>query len=165
MAKFTITGKSTQATTYTNTGLGNRLLGLYDRGGRVKAKPFTYTNTSGAALADGSYVELCSVGPCRILPNSFVSTSAMGTARVLNLGFQEYKDREKATVSGDANALLADYDVAAATYYKVIATDTASLAGQAGLDITGPTQILAQVTGGTLPTNGTIKGVIFVIED
>ncbi|HWT40386.1 MAG TPA: hypothetical protein VN081_03930 [Dongiaceae bacterium] len=165
MAKVTITDNSSQAATYKKTGIGNTLLGLYDRGGQIKAKPFTYTNNTGAAIAAGSYIELCSVGPCRILPNSSVSTSALGAARVLNLGLQEYTDRNGAVTAQAAANLLSALDVSAAVTQKLLGSDANSATIGAGLDVTGPTAVLAQVTGGTIPAGATINGVIEVIEN
>lgn len=165
MAKVTIADNSDQADIYKNTGLGNFLVGQKDRGGQPKSHIFEYTNTTGGTLADGSYIELCKVGPGKILPTSHVSTSAMGTSRVLNIGLQEYTDRDGATVAADANKLLAAYDVSSATYLKQFGTDTASETAGAGLAVNGQVAVLAQVTGGTIPANATIKGVIQIIEN
>lgn len=164
MAALTISDKSVQADIRENTGLGNHLLGLYDRGGSVKATRFTYVNDSGAALDDGDIVQLCTVGPCLILPTSVVTTSAFGTGRTLDMGTQEYKDRNGTTVVSDIDAILDGLDVSSANVNKVVGTDTASLTKGDGLLVTGQTDILAKVIGGTLPVSGTIEGFIFSID-
>lgn len=164
MAKTTITGKSTQATTTTATGLGNKLLGKADRGGVVQAFPFTYTNSTGGTLADGSYIQLCTVGPGRVLPTSVFTTTALGSSRVLNIGTQEYVNTAKTTVAASANALVAAADVSSAVVNKTFGAVTTDGAAGAGYDIAGPCDILAQVTGGTIPNGAVIRGVIFMVQ-
>lgn len=165
MADLTIADKSTQATTTTNTGLGNRHLGLYDRGGNIKAVRYSYINDSGAALNDGDIVQLCSIGPCLVLPTSVITTSAMGTGRTLDVGFQEYTETDGDTVSSDIDAFLDGLDVSSAVLDKRFGSDTASLTKGDGHVLTGRTDVLAKIIGGTLPTNGTLEGFIFVIDN
>ena len=164
MAELTIADRSTQADVLDTAVLGNRLLGLYDRGGHIKAQRFTYTNDSGGALADGSIVKLCTVGPCLILPSTHFATSAFGASRTLDMGVQEYVDVDGEVVASDIDALIDGLDVSSAVAHKVVGTDTASLALGDGLVVSGQADILAKVIGGTLPTSGTVHGVIYYIS-
>lgn len=163
MADLTVTDKSVQADVTESRGLGERLLGLYNRGGVVKAYRITYVNDSGGALADGSIVQLCTVPAGIILPHSFITTSAFGAARTLDMGTQEYIDTNGDTVASDIDALFDGLDVSAALTNKEVGTDTNSLAKGDGLIVTGQVDILAKVIGGTLPVSGTIEGFIFMI--
>lgn len=165
MAKLTITGNSTQATTYKNGGIGNFLLSLYERGGNVKELPFTYTNTTGGTLADGSIIELAKCGPCRVMPGTTISISALGASRVLNLGLQEYTDRNGATVASAITALLTGLDVSSAVNGQSLNIVTTSGAFPVGFDVNGQSALLAQVTGGTIPNGATIKGILKVIAN
>lgn len=161
---LTIADRSTQGDTLVHQGMGNNLLGLNDRGGHIKAVPFSYTNTTGAALADGSYVHLTSVGPGLILPNSRYATSAFGASRVLNVGFQSYVDVDGNETSSDNNSFLAAADISSATNSTFNNGTNTTDIGVDGLYLDGFTDILAQVTGGTIPTNGTIKGMLFIVS-
>lgn len=161
MALLTIADYSTQGDTL-NTKIGNNKLGQFDRGGVVQAVRFTYTNTSGGALADGSHVFLAKVGPCLILPNSFFSVSAFGASRTLDVGIQEFTLRDGTTVASDIDALIDGWDVSSAAESTL--SGLTSGADPVGYEVTGQTDILAKVLGGTLPVNGTIKGILFIIS-
>jgi hypothetical protein len=163
MTALTVVDKSTQFDTL-ESNLGNKHLGKYDRGGVVQAVRFTYTNDSGDALADGDIVKLAKVANCLILPNSFLFSSAMGTGRTLDVGVQEYVDYNGTTVASNIDALLDGLDVSAAVEMKIFGEDTASLTRPAGLEIKGQADILAKIIGGTLPANGTLKGMLFIIS-
>lgn len=165
MAPLTVTDKSAQADLITNTGLGNHLLGQRDRGGNVKALRFEYINDTGAALADGSIVQLTTVGPGVILPGSTISTSAFGVGRTLDVGLQEYENQNRETVVSDIDALVDGLDVSSAVAHQTFGGATNSLTAGAGLVVTGQVDILAKVIGGTLPVNGTIEGIILVLDN
>lgn len=164
MAALTVADNSTQVDVLDAAVLGNRLLGLYDRGGHVKAQRFTYINDTGAALADGSIVKLAVVGPCLILPTSTFSTSAFSSGRTLDIGTQEYVDTDGATVASNIDALADGVDVSSAVVQQTFGESTASLTIGDGLVVTGQVDILAKVIGGTLPVNGTIEGIIHYIS-
>lgn len=165
MAKVTITGKSTEATLTTSaSGIGNKLLQQFRRGAQPKFFTFDYTNSTGSTVAANSYLQLCTVGPGYILPYSQVSTSALGASRVLNIGFQEYVDNTGTTVASVANALLSALDVSSAVNGYLFGSQASGGTVGIGYNLTGRTDILAQVTGGTIPASATIKGFIAIIE-
>ena len=165
MADLTVLKKSVQSTIIKSTDvMGDKMLGLYDRGAVIKAYPFYYTNDTGSTLADGSIIELTTIGPGYILPSSHYSVTAMDTSRVLNIGTQEYTDKDGTTVISDINALLVAKDVSSAVSQAAIGSDTASLAYGDGYAVTGQVDILAQVTGGTIPDGAVISGVLHVLS-
>lgn len=163
MALFTITAKSTQATRTTKTGLGEKLLDRYEEGGGLIATRFYYKNETGGTIAADSIIQLCRVGPCLILPTSFICTTAFGSSRTLDVGLQEYTDIRGNTVAGDIDCLLDGLDVASAVAHKLFGTDTASETYGQGKEILGQTDVVAKVIGGTMPNNGIIQGIIFSV--
>lgn len=164
MALLPIADKSSQADITTSNGLGNRSLGLYDRGGPVKAFRFSYTNDTGGTLAAGSNIQLATVGPCLILPTSTISVSALGASRTLDLGFQEHEDNEDNTVAADIDALIDGADVSAAIDTTLLAVGVDAVK-EGGLELKAQTDILAQINGGTIPNGATIEGFLFVIAN
>lgn len=165
MAKVAITGKSSEATITTAVGgIGNRLLGMGARGAQPKVYTFSYTNNTGGTVAAGTYLQLATVGPGWILPDSVVSVSALGASRILNLGTQEYVDKDGTTQATAITALSTGIDVSAAVNCKLLGSDATSGTYGTGFYLNGRTDILAQVTGGTIPNGATIKGLLKVIE-
>ena len=163
MAALTITAKSTQATRTTNTGIGEKLLDRYNAGGHIQAYRFFYQNTTGGTIAANSIIQLCTIGPCHVLPNSEITVSAFGASRTLDVGLQEYVDTAGDTVASDVDAFLDGLDVASAVSGTTFGSDTNSTAYGDGVTIDGQVDVVAQVLGGTLPNNGIIQGVIFAV--
>ena len=163
MAPLTVAAKSTQATRRTKTTIGEQLLDRYDEGGVIKATRFYYKNETGSTIAADSIIQLCTIGPCLVLPTSFVTTTAFGASRTLDVGYQEYTDIRGTLTNSDIDAFLDGLDVSAAVAQTVFGSQSASVTYGKGFYLDGQTDVLAKVIGGTLPTNGIIQGIIFSI--
>lgn len=163
MALLTVTAKSTQATRTTRTSVGEKLLNRYNAGGHIQAYQFYYKNETGSTLAANSIIQLCTIGPCHVLPTSVITTSALGTGRTLDVGTQEYVDTAGTTVASEIDAFLDGLDVSSAVSLKPFGEDTASNTYGDGVTVDGQVDILAKIIGGTFPTNGIVQGIIFAI--
>lgn len=163
MALLTVDYKSTQATRTTRTTIGEQLLDRYDAGGHLQAYQFYYKNETGGTIAADSIIQLCTIGPCHVLPTSVITTTAFSTSRTLDVGLQEYVNTAGDTVASDIDAFLDGLDVSSAVSNTMFGSDTASTAYGAGVTIDGQVDVLAKILGGTLPSNGIIQGVIFAI--
>jgi hypothetical protein len=162
MAALTITAKSKSATLGDNT-LGRKFLDPNEADTQLSLKRFYYKNLSGATLADGSIIDLGAIlGPCVITQLSGISVSAMGATRVLNLGIQEYNSQADNSVVASAIAgLVSALDVSSARTDTLFDVGVAAVQDQ-GLQIYGQARLLAQITGGTIPANGIIAGVLLL---
>jgi len=154
MALLTIADQS-NAMEAIDTTFGQNLISSFEKEGVVHNRIVTYTNDTGAALADGSIVELILLNNCLVLPETRLVNTAMGVARTMNVGVQEYTDLGGTVVASDINALFANVDVSAAAS-NVAADDAASLANPGGYRISGQASILAEINGGTLPNGESI---------
>lgn len=166
MAKLTITQRSSQARIIDAAfGAQNTLLGKNDRGGVEKVKRFTFTNDTGSTIAAGSYIKLLNMGPGLVTGLS-LNVSAMGAARVLNVGTQEYTRGTDGVVQASAiTALVSALDVSSAvTNFSAASVAGSGIVTGTGLDVTGNADIICQVTGGTIPANATINGLMRMIE-
>lgn len=166
MAKLTITQKSSQARIIDAAfGAQNTLLGKNDRGGVEKVKRFTFTNDTGSTIAAGSYLKLHNMGPC-LITGLTLNVSALGAARVLNVGTQEYiKGSDGTVVASNITALVTALDVSAAVNnFAANSVAGSGIVTGTGVDVTGNTDLLCQVTGGTIPANATINGFLRLIE-
>lgn len=128
----------------------------------VFVKHFHYKNLTGAALADGTIIDLGPVlGQGIVLPQSNVQVSALGASRVFNLGFNSYTNQDSnAAVDGKITALLSAVDVSAAWSHDL--SSQTSDANPGGLELFGAANLICSVTGGTIPANATIDGTIFL---
>lgn len=165
MAFPVVDQKSVQARITTTKGVGNHLLSKLDRGGYVQAVRFDWTNQTGGTLANGTVIQLATVGPGLILPQSTITVSAMGSDRVLDLGFQKYTDVDGNPVSADQDGILDGVNVSSAvnSSFTDLGSTVAAPVYQLGLELTGQTDILATVTGGDIPNGATIKGILLMV--
>lgn len=119
--------------------------------------------TQGAAIGDiGSTFDLCDVpyGRVRLLPQmSLVSWSALGAARVLDIGHLVYKDSSGADVPADYDAIATGIDVSAAGAGAKIGTllkwDMFSKGG---------VRLAAQVRVATIPVGANLKGYFVFVD-
>lgn len=157
MTLLSVTAKSTQVTSLDS---DPRVpLKTTESRGRVRYYYAYYKNTTAAALADGSHIALCLVdAPARILPISRVYVTAMGAGRTMDIGNQEYVGANGVVVNDDVDALRDGVDVSAATSFQLDQVQT-------GLEVSGPTTILAKIIGGTFPINGEIFAHLLVVMD
>jgi hypothetical protein len=165
MAFPVVDQKSVQARITTTKGVGNHLLSKLDRGGYVQAVRFDWTNQTGGTLANGTVIQLATVGPGLILPQSTIAVSAMGASRLLDLGFQKYTDVDGNPVSADQDGILDGVDISSAVNSSFIdlGSTVAAPVYELGLELTGQTDILATVTGGDIPNAATIKGILLMV--
>jgi len=136
-----------------------------DDHGKTRIQYFYFKNTTGAALADGTEIDLCDLPPgrVRILPNlSRYKSTALGASRLLDIGHRAYyKDNTPTPVVDDDDAFVANKDVSAlvndvpfdATFMKY---DIYSKAG---------VRMYATVDGGTIPIDAIIEGYIFYVYE
>lgn len=124
-------------------------------------KHFYYKNETGAALAAGTIIDFGPVlGPCKVLATSFLNTTALGAARTLELGFNDYTNQlSGATVSNDIAAFISALDVSSAR------TDIFGDVGVSGVytsgkEMFGAFRLLGKVSGDTIPTNAVISGFL-----
>lgn len=164
MAPLTVTVKSVAATLQSNT-LGRKFQDPTKTDSPVFLKHFYYKNETGGTLADGTIIDFGPIlGPGIIEEISAVNYTAMGASRVLNLGLQEYrKQKDNALVSADINTLVEALDVSSAgnKSFRETTSDTVA-SGANGLEIHGVVNMLGQITGGTIPANGIVSGVLVI---
>lgn len=126
-------------------------------GGKLRIAHFSWTN--GATVGDdGSSVNLCKLpmGKLRVLPGlSRIAVSALGSSRVMDLGFRAYVASDgKTAVAADLNDFVDDRDVSSATdshFGTDLKKDFFSFSG-----IT----ICATIAGGTLDAAETMEGYV-----
>lgn len=160
MAVLTMDYNSDQMTQL-NT-LGSNPLKPHEAHGVMRVYRGYYKNLTGGTIATAKNISLCKIPRCRILPSSVLWFSAFGTARVLDIGWQEYKSSvDGSTVVSDPDGIRNDLDVSAAG--KFIFGDLAALIE--GIDISGQTEILVQTGGGTMPTNAIVSLELHVVVD
>lgn len=130
-----------------------------DEHGKYRIGYFYYKNTSGAALAAGTQIDLMRLpsGAVRILPGlSRLRHTAFGTARTLDIGHRAYYDKsevDSAEVAEDPNAFVAALAIAAAGENVTVGTDIKH-------DLysrKGPV-IFATVNGDTIPVDAELEG-------
>jgi hypothetical protein len=162
MAKLTIGAKSDQCAVYTATGVNVGQVQRDDAGHQTVSIPFTYTNNTGGTLAAGTIIELCRVGRGRILPQTCISTSALGASTVLNLGLQEYTDNNYTVVASAIAQLISAYSTVTASATDVRTSGASTVIRGSGVVIKGQSALLAQITGAVIPAGATISGVLVV---
>jgi hypothetical protein len=136
-----------------------------DDHGKTRIQYFFFQNKTGAALADGTEVELCDLPPgrVRVLPNlSRYRGTAMGASRLLDIGHRPYyKDNTVTPVVDDDDAFVANKDVAAIV--SDVPFDVTNMKydfySKAGV------RIYATIDGGTIPIDAIIEGYIFYVYE
>lgn len=130
--------------------------------GKLRLAYFKSTVTvQGDAL---STFDLCKLptGAVRVLPGlSRISCSALGAARVLDVGHRAYTKKGDGTQEAEAlNAFANDIDVSGAVAGAAIGT-----AIKYDLYSTGGVTVAAQVAGGTVPVNAVLEGYIAYVYE
>jgi hypothetical protein len=92
---------------------------------------------------------------------SFLNFSAFGASRVLDIGWEAYKDRDGNDVVADPDGLNVDLDVSAAGSGNLGAALTR---GYKDFDSRDGVWIVSVVAGGTIPANATIDGCLFLTK-
>lgn len=125
-------------------------------------KHFYYKNETGGTLADGTVIDFGPIlGPGCILGISYLSCTALGASRVLDLGLQEYTNQlTGVVVVADTDCLVDGLDVSAATQ-KMIGT-VVSETTKTPREIYGAVNLLGIVAGGTIPANAEISGHLII---
>lgn len=133
---------------------------------RGKLRFAHFYKKAGVAGDANTTCDLCELPPgrVRVLGNlSRVAFTAFGAARVLDIGHRAYKKIDGEAEAEDLDAFDNDLDVSAA--------GAAALGNNISLDDTfnitsmGGVTIACQVTGGTWPLNGELKGYIAYLTD
>lgn len=137
--------------------------------GRIRIARFTFTQ--GAAAGDAnSTADLVKLPPGKnitLLKNlSRATCSALGAARVLDIGHTGYTNIDGTVVAAAADVLLDGGDVSAAATLAMGAGTNALTANDAFVfdNKTGVT-LQAKVLGGTIPAGATLNGYFTYIED
>jgi len=137
----------------------------HDWWGRMRCMFFDFTQGA-VAGADGSTARLFKLpaGKVRlILPLSRMHHSAFGASRVLNLGWEAYKNLAGADVLADPDGLDAAVDVSAAGNFTPAGTlgthETLLFESQEGV------VIAAEITGGTLLAGAELSGHLVAVQD
>lgn len=132
--------------------------------GKLRFANITFTQ-SGAGDA-GSSVALVDLpqGRVKVLANlSTIRVSALGSSRVMDIGFDAYTDWKGASVSADDDYFATDVDVSAAA--TVLFSEALNGASTKEFRSKSGVRLRATVAGGTIPDAATINGyVVYVIE-
>ena len=135
--------------------------------GRKRILKFTFTQ-DGAGDA-GSIARLTKLpsGRTRVLSReSWVSCSAFGSGRTLNVGHTEYKNRLGETVAENADAIADGLSVVAAADLRMGDSTTAGVAAMdLEFDANDTPEIIAKVVGGTIPDGAKLEGWITCVQD
>lgn len=156
MTAITADVKAPQATFVDNTK-GRTLMNPFQAPGPVRATYFYYKNETGGTLPANTVIDF---GPILrtgyYLPIVLLKTTAQGTGRTMDFGFQEHLNRDSgATVDAEIDAILDGVDTSAA----LNATVNPMVDGL--LLVTGDAvRLLGKVLGGTLPNNAVISGYL-----
>lgn len=138
-------------------GTGPKLAAYKDMGSLL-CQNFNFTQ--GAAAGDaGSTARLFKIpaGIYRLWRGvSTIWFSAFGAARVLDIGWEAYVDKDGTAVVASANGLNNDINVAAAGTAFI---GTAIAVGYKDFESRGGVWIVATVAGGTIPVGATLDGV------
>lgn len=143
---------------------GDRLT-TREKHGRVRVARFTYT--APAAHANGSSVNLVTLPNNRVTvlgSMSHIRVSALGGSRVGAVGFRAFTKLDGTAQDAVVNAFATAVDMESAT--TTMLTDNIAAAGMVlDLDSEQGVTLMLTVTGGTIPSEATIKGVIAYVVD
>ena len=133
--------------------------------GRMRKMRFDFTQ--GAAAGDATSTMALIIIPAGItrvyLRESLIAFSAFGAARVLDIGYSGYTDRNGEAVAAAPAAFVNDLDVSAA--------GTSALTGVVGgeesflFESSSEITVFATVAGGTIPAAATLNGDITIVRD
>lgn len=130
---------------------------------RIEYFSFTQGAAAGDANSTADLVELPAGRKRILLSESFLSVSALGAARTMDIGYTAYRDFSGTTVAASEAALLAARDVSAAT--GALLTPAAGADPTVLIESANVVLIQAKVEAGTLPAGATIRGYITYITD
>lgn len=155
---------STQATSQV---AANAHLEPNETSGRLRIAYYDFTQ-SGAGDA-GSTVDLhyLPAGRIRIMSKlSYITCSAFGAARTLDIGYTAYTDQAGASVAADADALADGLDVSAAADLQCGLSTAAGVAATTLLtNGRDRVKLQAVVAGGTIPDAATLNGFFIYVND
>lgn len=157
--------KSTQVT---NQEAANAHLEPNEASGRLRIGYFDFTQ--GAAAGDAnSTVDLAYMpaGRVRVISKlSFITCSAFGSARTLNIGYTAHTDQAGDSVNADEDAVADGLDVSAAADLQMGLSTAAGVAATTLL-LNGRDRVLLQAKclGGTLPAAATLNGFFVYVND
>lgn len=151
-----VTNRKSDVLTLQDAASGARL-GRDKFASEVLFVPFETTQTDADGDAN-STLELVKVpsGTRVIMPLTYVTYSAFGASRVLSFGHRAYTDKDGSTVAEDLTDFGTALDVSAAGTSALTAL-TSALNSRL---FEGDVVLVAQCTGGTIPQNATLNGVI-----
>ena len=162
------TEKSTQAT---NQEANNAHLETREVQGRLRIAYFDFTQ--GAAAGDAtSTVDLIYIpaGRVRVMSKMcWVTCSAFGASRVLDVGHTGYTDEGGTAVTADPDMMADGLDVSAAADIQMGLTTSTGVAAATGMThlftSRDRTLIQAVVAGGTIPAAATLNGFLVYVND
>lgn len=139
-------------------------LGTDEWHGRLRPAQFDHTQSvAGDANSTVGFVRLPAGRVRLFLFLSRIAHSAFGASRVLDLGWEAYKDRQNKDVAADADGLDVGQDVSGAASYNPVGTVGG---GESMLfESADGVVIAATVRGGTIPLNATLNGHLFYVLD
>lgn len=132
--------------------------------GKVRIMAFNFTQVgTGTAASIARLVDLPSGRVTYLAGSSFFKWSAMGSARVMDIGWAAYRDKSGVVVAASLNGIHDDLNVAAAG--SSVALHSALVNGYKEFESSTGVTITAQVNAGTLPAAATINGyVMYTVE-
>jgi len=159
------TEASTQAT---NQAANNAHLEPNEISGRLRVAHFEFTQGSAAGDAN-STVDMIYLpaGRVRVMSKlSYVTCSAFGSSRVLDVGYTAHTDQAGTAVSADADAMADGLDVSSAADLQMGLSTSSGVAAMSLL-LNSRDRVLIQgiCTGGTLPAAATLAGFITWVND
>lgn len=134
-----------------------------------KLRLYNFHFTQGAAAGDATSTQRLiklPAGKVRLIgPLSYVIPSAFGAARVLDIGWEAYRDKLGVAVAASANGVNDDIDVSAAVLARlgVTAAGVPKLAdGTKLFESSAGVVLFSTVAGGTIPAGATLQGVLTI---
>ena len=137
-----------------------------------KLRVYRINFTQGAAAGDAnSFARLIRLPAGKIMllgTQCVLKISALGAARIVDIGWEAYRDKSGVVVAADPDGLV-DGLVATAATYTIFSVPPSGVAGAGILADTTKTfesssgvVLAAQCTGDTLPAGATMQGLIVV---
>jgi len=137
--------------------------------GRMRIARFTFTQgaAAGDANSTADLVKLPAGKNVTLLKNlSRITCSALGAARVVDIGHTGYTNIDGTVIAAAADNLLDGGDVSAAATLSMGAGTNGLTANDAVVfNSRGGATLQAKVTGGTIPAGATLNGYFVYIED